>query len=551
MVIYTKEEKTLIIPEGLGTGTGSCEGVYREGYNDGYQSGTTDGYREGYEDGVAADCGEAIAEAYESGITYQKSLLSSTTITENGVYTNENGWSSVEVDVTNPIIWVEKRFSLESGDTSPWTVLPDHTTYMTEVIVTDNGYGQAKYDSGYTAGLNDCDCSESYQLGYTSGYTDGRESVTSGCPMQEKFVSISSVEQSVTPDYGYAGLSEVHINAQNYYNTAYNDGYSAGQADCPECSGGTCNIENDQTILLSSDWTGETVVEHSEGYDGMMGVTVQDGGYGQAKYESGYTVGYDEGYDSGSTDGYQTGYDEGYLAGASTTDCSSAITEAYQSGYTEGYGAGYITGSADGYNAGEQYGFQTGYQSGYTDGYNDAITANCGSAITEAYESGVTEERGNIYAVKIKVTPTSQNWSWTQYGTPHKLTAADALGNNYVFNINYVIYDGYSWDEDAGQTYIDYEFLGRFETTGGTPVKYLTPAQLTIEVPSQDYNTWGSNIGIEVFFNGEMIPAQYEGNPIPPLVFDLENGFKYEAVSYSVGYNAEDSRCYQLIIDLQ
>ena len=49
---------------------------------------------------VDEDCYErGLAYGFESGITYQKSLLSSTALTENGTYTSENGFSAVTVNV--------------------------------------------------------------------------------------------------------------------------------------------------------------------------------------------------------------------------------------------------------------------------------------------------------------------------------------------------------------------------------------------------------------------------------------------------------------------
>lgn len=49
---------------------------------------------------VDEDCYErGLADGVESGITYQKSLLSSTALTENGTYTSENGFSAVTVNV--------------------------------------------------------------------------------------------------------------------------------------------------------------------------------------------------------------------------------------------------------------------------------------------------------------------------------------------------------------------------------------------------------------------------------------------------------------------
>ena len=182
---------------------------------------------------------------------------------------------------------------------------------FSSVVVTDLGFGQAKYDEGYSA-----------------GYEDG---LYQHCDLVTGLIIVPSgstgIMTGVTPPSA-AGFSSVSVNATEYgqekytegYDSGYTDGYAQGQEDCPD----TCNIENDQQVLLYSDWTGETVVEHSEGYDGLMGVTIQDFGYGQAKYESGYTV----------------GYDEGYLSGASTTECSTAITMAYNNGRIYGYTEG-------------------------------------------------------------------------------------------------------------------------------------------------------------------------------------------------------------------
>lgn len=63
--------------------------TYNEGYTSGYTSGSTDGYNSGYTSGRT------------SGINYQKSLLTSTTITSNGTYTRANGWSGVTVNVAS------------------------------------------------------------------------------------------------------------------------------------------------------------------------------------------------------------------------------------------------------------------------------------------------------------------------------------------------------------------------------------------------------------------------------------------------------------------
>ena len=84
-------------------------------YNSGYTSGNTDGFASGHTSGVT------------DGVAQQKALLSSTTITQNGTYTRENGWSAVTVNVS--------------------------------------GYTQQDLDAAYQRGWND---------GYQSGYTDGQ-----------------------------------------------------------------------------------------------------------------------------------------------------------------------------------------------------------------------------------------------------------------------------------------------------------------------------------------------------------------------------------------
>lgn len=72
MVIYTREEKVLIIPEGEGCGcqgggqpSRRCEQEIRIAY----QSGYTEGYNQGQADCPECDCSSAITEAYQSGYT--------------------------------------------------------------------------------------------------------------------------------------------------------------------------------------------------------------------------------------------------------------------------------------------------------------------------------------------------------------------------------------------------------------------------------------------------------------------------------------------------
>ena len=59
---------------------------------------------------------EMVSEAYDSGITYQKSLLVSTAITDNGVYEREDGFSSVDVNIHNSDMQSKNYNITENGD---------------------------------------------------------------------------------------------------------------------------------------------------------------------------------------------------------------------------------------------------------------------------------------------------------------------------------------------------------------------------------------------------------------------------------------------------
>jgi surface protein len=93
MIIYDKNDKHLVIPIGLGnlnTGviddTNPCEGLYEEGYEDGYQAGQTEGYENGYNTGNA----EGFQAGKVEGAEEYAENLPFLTITQNGTYNTPN-----------------------------------------------------------------------------------------------------------------------------------------------------------------------------------------------------------------------------------------------------------------------------------------------------------------------------------------------------------------------------------------------------------------------------------------------------------------------------
>lgn len=170
-------------------------------------------YTEGYHDGE------------ENGAEEQKSKLTSTAFTENGVYRREDGWNEVEVVVE--------------------------------------------------------------QTGTT-------------CNLESKTETVTADTQTILPSSGYDGMSEVVVDATNYGQDKYDEGFADGQASVPPCP--PCpEIESAVTYGIGSGFTGATITP-SSGYDGMAEVTITDNGYGQEKYDEGHGDGYNEGFTDGQTD---------------------------------------------------------------------------------------------------------------------------------------------------------------------------------------------------------------------------------------------------------
>lgn len=142
----------------------------------------------------------------------------------------------------------------------------DFDTNSPYVVVTPGDYSgstlddllEDAYDSGYTAGQEDCSggtCEGIWESGYTSGYTDGVDSI------QE-----ITLRENITDngDYAWAPLDglykEVYLNVnvpqtgytQEDLDNAYASGYTAGEEDC---SGSTtdadliANLQGDYYVI--------------------------------------------------------------------------------------------------------------------------------------------------------------------------------------------------------------------------------------------------------------------------------------------------------------
>ena len=92
---YTREDGYSAVTVNVAQ-SGHTDEEMAEQYQSGYTDGSHDGYQEGYGDGFDSGATAGI----ESGKTQQKALLSAITISQNGNYTRENGYSAVTVNVS-------------------------------------------------------------------------------------------------------------------------------------------------------------------------------------------------------------------------------------------------------------------------------------------------------------------------------------------------------------------------------------------------------------------------------------------------------------------
>lgn len=149
MIVYDFNTKKLYIPDGIGNDCGCGGECSPEQLNKAYQSGYTNGTEIGYADGYD--------KGLDDGAEQQKALLIETAITENGDYTREDGYSSINVNVP------------QTG----------HTDEELDEAW-DNGYRVGFNDgadsvvcSGYTQEDLDAAFASGWSAGYVSGYTDG------------------------------------------------------------------------------------------------------------------------------------------------------------------------------------------------------------------------------------------------------------------------------------------------------------------------------------------------------------------------------------------
>lgn len=147
---------------------------------------------------VDVDCGTDCETCYDEGVADQKAKLTSTTFTENGNYTREDGWNAVQVNVDTVTPY-------NNG-------VADQKAKLTSLNVTQNG--TYRREDGYNEVVVNVPSSDNCQECYEQGEADQKARLTSATFVNNGHYTLADGWNDVT----------VNVDTVTPYNNGYNDG---------------------------------------------------------------------------------------------------------------------------------------------------------------------------------------------------------------------------------------------------------------------------------------------------------------------------------------
>ena len=183
--------------------------------------------------------GQGYEEGYEDGVADQKAKLSTTSVTENGTYTREDGYSAITVNVPQGQGYEE---GYEDGEAA-------QKAKLVSTAVTENGtYSK---EDGYSAIT--VNVPSDYQDGYDDGYEDGYAAGASAC--SELFITAitlnvdSAITDSATATTTFAPLTSI---TDIYYTSS-----DPSIATIDPVTGVITAVSNGSVTICTNDrWTG-------------------------------------------------------------------------------------------------------------------------------------------------------------------------------------------------------------------------------------------------------------------------------------------------------
>lgn len=162
-------------------------------------------------------------EGFQDGMEYQKGKLTDLNVTENGVYTSENGYKQVNVEVpldSEPCNLGELEYYVDS-DYNVINALPKGFDGFHTVKIDATEYANSKYQNGKTEGYN-----EGYNQGYSEGINAGGGTSCNLMAINENISSVASdgIIGYNCVDYGVDGFREVFLNINELLESKYQEG---------------------------------------------------------------------------------------------------------------------------------------------------------------------------------------------------------------------------------------------------------------------------------------------------------------------------------------
>lgn len=138
------------------------------------------------------------------------------------------------------------------------------------------------YDKGYQDGLEDCECGECPECNEGSKYHTVKTDV------ETLYASVDGLD----------GYNMVEINASEYGNKKYEEGYNQGKSECGECpecpEGGSCNVQDGSFEFYDMENGHYWKYAYEYGLDGWKYIDIDASEFGRQKYNEGYNQGKSE-----------------------------------------------------------------------------------------------------------------------------------------------------------------------------------------------------------------------------------------------------------------
>jgi surface protein len=193
----------------------NAQPLYDTAKNEGYENGFTIGNQEGYTNGYAQGNQDGYVNGKADGVSEQKSKLESINITENGVYSNEDGYNHIEVNVP------DLNGSYDEGKEDG---IKEQKSKLKTINITENGT-YSREDGYNSITVEVADLNGSYDEGYKDGYDEGVEEGASnaGGAIAETARVLNVTENGVyTSEYTQDG--DIVINSNQQITGVYDDG---------------------------------------------------------------------------------------------------------------------------------------------------------------------------------------------------------------------------------------------------------------------------------------------------------------------------------------